>query len=126
MTTGAAMVARTKVRRTGLVSLRDGPMVRFSAVSVGKTAIQIMRASWCFEGGPTGRTGPADELTPALGAGLGMVKLLRSRGWCAGSAGCWSGTVRPGAACLGARGRGGVRRGARGAGAGGGEGAGEG
>src|SRR6478735_7545496 len=96
MTMGTAMVARTNVRRTVLVSLRDGPMVRFSTVSVGKTAIQIISASWCFEGGPTGRIGPADELTPALG----MVKLLRSRGWYAGSAGCWSGPVRPGPVCL--------------------------
>src|SRR3954451_16161324 len=100
MTTGTAMVARTNVRRIGLVSLRDGPMVRFSTVSVGKTAIQIMRASWCFEGGPTGRSAPADELTPALGVGLGRVKLLRSRGWYAGPAGCWSGPVRPRAAWL--------------------------
>src|SRR4051812_16136674 len=104
MTMGTAMVARTNVRRTGFVSLSDGPMVRFSTVRVGKTASQIISASWCFEGGPTGRTAPADELTPALGMGLGlgldMVKLLRSRGWYAGSAGCWSGPLRPGAACL--------------------------
>src|SRR3954469_2884619 len=88
MTMGTAMVARTNVRRTGFVSLSDGPMVRFSTVRVGKTAIQIISASWCFEGGPTGRTAaPADGLTAALGVGLDMVELLRSRGWNAGPAG---------------------------------------
>src|SRR5680860_984273 len=54
MTMGTATVARTKVRRTGLASLSQGPMARFSTVRVGNTATQIMMASWCFVGGPTG------------------------------------------------------------------------
>src|SRR5689334_8770083 len=55
MTIGTAMVASTKVRRTGPASVSQRPMVRFSTVRVGKTAIQIIRASWCLLGG-VGRT----------------------------------------------------------------------
>jgi hypothetical protein len=34
--------------------------MRLRAVKVGKTAIQIMRASWCLVGGPTGDVAGAD------------------------------------------------------------------
>jgi hypothetical protein len=51
MTMGTATVARTRVRTIGPRSASHGPTVRFSTVSVGKTAIQIIRASWCFVGG---------------------------------------------------------------------------
>src|SRR6478609_3958753 len=55
MTMGTAMVASTKVRTTGESSRSQSPSTRLSAVRVGKTASQIMAASWCFVGGPTGR-----------------------------------------------------------------------
>ena len=80
MTIGTAMVARTNVRRTGPTSVSQGPSVRLRTVRVGKTAIQIIRASWCLVGGPTG-------VGPVGWAGWGvrvvdMVVLLRVwRGW---------------------------------------------
>ena len=54
MTIGTATVASTKVRSTGLRSFSQGPIVRLRTVRVGKTASQIIRASWCLVGGPTG------------------------------------------------------------------------
>src|SRR6478609_9315666 len=88
MTMGTAMVARMKVRRTGLVSFSDGPMVRLMRVRVGKTAIQIIRASWCLVGGPTTGIGRAAcEVVLVWGAWLDMVVLLRSRGLSAGRSG---------------------------------------
>jgi hypothetical protein len=41
-----------------------GFRARLRTVRVGKTAIQIIRASWCLLGGPTGRLGAA----PVVGA----------------------------------------------------------
>src|SRR5689334_14544 len=61
---GTATVARMKVLTTGLVSLSQGPTVRFSTVSVGKTAIQIISASWCLLGGPGGFRVPALGVRP--------------------------------------------------------------
>src|SRR6266545_2689381 len=54
MTIGTATVARTKVRRAigrSFIALRSA---RFSSRRVGKTATQIMSASWCLDGGGTG------------------------------------------------------------------------
>src|SRR3954447_22722213 len=73
MTMGMATVASTKVRTTGERSRSQSPSSRFNAVRVGKTASQIMTASWCLVGGPTGR---------GLAALLDMV-LPRSR-WVSG------------------------------------------
>jgi hypothetical protein len=43
--------------------INQGFRVRLRMVRVGKTAIQIMRASWCLLGGPTGFwVGVADAL----------------------------------------------------------------
>src|SRR5687767_15135431 len=53
MTIGTATVASTNVRSTGSSRPSHSPSTRLRAVRVGKTAIQIMRASWCFVGGPT-------------------------------------------------------------------------
>jgi hypothetical protein len=53
MTTGTAMVARTKVRRTGPIWVSQGLRARLRTVMVGKTATQIITASWCLLGGPT-------------------------------------------------------------------------
>src|SRR4051794_41232552 len=53
MTIGTAMVARTSVRRTVDMLASRSPSVRFSAVSVGKTHSQIIRASWWRVGGGT-------------------------------------------------------------------------
>src|ERR1700712_4553763 len=51
MTIGTATVARTKVRRTGDNGFNQSPSTRFRTVRVGKTASQIISASWCFVGG---------------------------------------------------------------------------
>src|SRR4029077_16155806 len=55
MTMGTATVTSTKVRTTGERSRSQLPSNRFRTVKVGKTASQIMTASWCLVGGPTGR-----------------------------------------------------------------------
>jgi hypothetical protein len=53
MTTGTAIVARMNVRGT-VDSVRSrSPISTFRTVSVGKTANQIIRASWCLLGGGT-------------------------------------------------------------------------
>src|SRR3954453_7177202 len=83
MTIGTATVASTNVRRTGFVSLSEGPMVRFRTVRVGKTAIQIISASWCFVGGPTAGTGRAVGVPTAFSD---MVVLLGGRGVVRGAA----------------------------------------
>ena len=44
-------VARTKVRSTGPASASQAPSARLRTVRVGKTATQIIRASWCLVGG---------------------------------------------------------------------------
>src|SRR6476659_9192499 len=86
MTMGTATVASTKVRTTGERSRSQSPNRRFRTVRVGNTAIQIMRASWCLVGGPTGR-----ELAGLAGlAGLlDMVLLGFVRFWVAGSEVGW-------------------------------------
>src|SRR4029077_11536426 len=55
MTMGTATVTSTKVRTTGERPRSQLPSNRFRTVKVGKTASQIMTASWCLGGGPTGR-----------------------------------------------------------------------
>jgi hypothetical protein len=57
MTTGTAIVARTNVRATGDMESSRSPSVTLSAVSVGKTQSQIIRASWCRLGGGIGAGG---------------------------------------------------------------------
>src|ERR671932_24771 len=54
MTIGTATVARTNVRITGLSVCSQSPRARLRTVRVGKTATQIMRASWCLVGAPGG------------------------------------------------------------------------
>src|SRR5690348_8469605 len=68
---GTAIVASTNVRTMGLRSFTHGPTVRFNAVRVGKTAIQIIKASWCLLGGPIGL-----RVLVADGSWLDMVLLL--------------------------------------------------
>ena len=51
MTIGTATVASTKVLSTLGRSARVSPSARLSAVSVGKTATQIISAIWCLVGG---------------------------------------------------------------------------
>src|SRR4051794_37381924 len=53
MTIGTATVARTNVRATGDIDASRSPRVRFRAVKVGNTQIQIITASWCRLGGGT-------------------------------------------------------------------------
>src|SRR4051794_39211747 len=52
MTIGTAMVVRTKVRTTGVSVANQSPRARLRTVRVGKTASQIITASWCLDGGP--------------------------------------------------------------------------
>ena len=47
-----AMVASTKVRRTGVIVRSQSPRIRLRASYVGNTARQIIRASRCLDGGP--------------------------------------------------------------------------
>src|SRR5690242_2237392 len=66
MTIGTATVATTKVLSTTGASRSRLPSVRFRTMSVGTTASQIMKASWCFVGGGTcGR----DMCAPSGGEG---------------------------------------------------------
>src|SRR3954463_6879469 len=53
MTIGTATVARTSVLSTLGSPARVSPKARLITVRVGKTATQIIRASWCLVGGGT-------------------------------------------------------------------------
>src|SRR4051794_21756515 len=88
MTIGTAMVARMKVRRTGVRVTSQLPSVRLRTVRVGKTASQIIRASWCLLGGP--------DPTGLAGAGVVMRRLVQ---------GCESGVGGPGSRAADSRGR---------------------
>src|SRR3954469_5185983 len=91
MTIGTATVASTNVRATGDSVPSHSPRSRLRTVRVGKTASQIMTASWCLDGGPRGRAvggagfdircscwlGNGSE--GSVGAGLDAVASLRSR-----------------------------------------------
>src|SRR3954449_2013566 len=68
MTIGTAMVASTKVRATGASVCSQSPRTRFRTVRVGKTASQIIRASWCLVGGAVGAGGVV-MMSPLLGEG---------------------------------------------------------
>src|SRR4051794_41952960 len=76
MTIGTAIVASTKVRRTGVNVLSQPPRARFRTGRVGKTASQIIRASWWRVGGPA-----------AAGRefGRGSRALMGAPGGCRGS-----------------------------------------
>jgi len=76
MTIGTAMVARTNVRRTGCCPASRGPIARLRTVSVGKTATQIISASWCVVGGPAGAA-TAGRWSGAFSGMVDMVVLLR-------------------------------------------------
>src|SRR4051812_32025283 len=54
MTIGTATVARTNVRGTTARSASAWPRLRLRTTRVGNTASQIIRASWCLDGGGTG------------------------------------------------------------------------
>src|SRR6478609_10749375 len=88
---GTAVVASTKVRETGPRSASHGFRARLRTVNVGKTATQIMSASWCLLGGPTGRDGAASLVggPGVFGRALGMTMLLLCRccGWVLGGGG---------------------------------------
>src|SRR4051794_21923470 len=51
MTIGTAMVASTNVRTTGDSVRSQSPRTRLRTVRGGKTASQIITASWCLVGG---------------------------------------------------------------------------
>src|SRR6478609_6176171 len=68
MTIGTAMVASTKVRRTGVSARSQSPKARLRASNVGNTASQIIRASWCLVGGPA-----AADVELGVGFGGGGV-----------------------------------------------------
>src|SRR5665647_2186571 len=80
MTIGTAIVARMNVRSTGDSVRNQSPRARLRMVSVGKTASQIMSASWCLFGGGTGEDCGAGRL-------LDMVVLLDVGGTGLGSFG---------------------------------------
>src|SRR3954463_9340467 len=75
MTMGTATVASTKVRSTGVSTRSQSPSSRLMTVRVGNTASQIMRASWCLLGGPTGG-GVRDAVGAGTVGGLDMAELL--------------------------------------------------
>src|ERR671927_1238978 len=54
MTIGTATVASTKVRSRGGSVFSQSPSARLSTERVGKTASQIISASWCLLGGAIG------------------------------------------------------------------------
>src|SRR5215213_3616767 len=89
MTIGTATVASVKVRRTGDRSASQSPKARLSTVSVGKTASQIINASWCLVGGPTGAgrvvLGMRDIGSPWVPevVGRGVVRVARPGGFTA-------------------------------------------
>src|SRR3954462_5596700 len=86
MTIGTATVASTKVRTTGDSVPSQSPSVRLSTVRVGNTASQIITASWCLVGGPTGvrvGCGAGDMGSPRYGL---WWKVGTGAGTAAGSA----------------------------------------
>src|SRR5690348_17708400 len=86
MTIGTAMVASTNVRTIGVSGASQSPRARLSTVRVGKTASQIMRASWCLLGGP-GVAGRDVGAGPGVDAGFVIVTPSSGRGWRIGRGG---------------------------------------
>src|SRR3954463_12062987 len=86
MTIGTAMEASTKVRTTVVNVRSQSPRTRLRTVRVGKTAIQIISASWCLVGGPAV---PDDELAVGRGwpEGVFMLSPSGGRSWRVGRAG---------------------------------------
>src|SRR4051794_37838077 len=66
MTIGTATVASTKGRGTVGSVCSQPPSARFSTARVGKTASQIISASWCVLGGATRTGGPAGRVVIAV------------------------------------------------------------